>query len=159
MERYDLLEPCLVTGKFPKVWGVGFSGVEPDVLLVCTDQEQTQMTGGDWIFDPDEGLDVTGAKFRDEFHRTNNDTNNAIGASGLQPAYEAGIAIFNISYGPWQKCLFFNQIMGKRATLGQTLKENSKLVLKFWPMHLQATGKANETRYELVGAPARSLWI
>jgi hypothetical protein len=159
LEEFGLLDACLVTGKFPEVWPVDFSGVEPDVLMTCTDQEQSQMTGGDWIYDPDDGLDCTGGRFRDEFHRTNNDVNASVAASGLQPAYEAAIAIFNIAYGPWQKCLFFNQILGKQATLARTLTPNSRLVLRFWPQHLRATGKLGEVDDEVAGPEGRKKWI
>ena len=48
----------------------GISGAKPDTLSWATDEEQSQLTGGEWILHE---MQVTGVRFNDWFHRSSND--------------------------------------------------------------------------------------
>ena len=49
-------------------------GAKPDTIAWATDEEQSQLTGGDYIL---QVLGVTGVKVNDWFHRVNNDLHSA----------------------------------------------------------------------------------
>ena len=53
-------------------------------LCVATDEEQYQITVGEFsTASKPAGLRCTGVRFRDEFHRWNNDLSNAVAFAGL----------------------------------------------------------------------------
>ena len=111
------------TGKLPNPMTVIPDDVVVECLVFCTDQEQTQITGGEFILTQGSGLGCTGVRLSDDFHRWNNDLAMAVANAGLSSAEMAATLIFNIGYGPWQKAAFFHQIC----------RPNSRLVLKLWP--------------------------
>ena len=81
-----------------------------ECLVFCTDQEQSQITGGEFILTCGSGLGCTGVRLSDDYHRWNNDLGMAVAKAGLTPAEKAATLIFNIGYGPWQKTAFFHHI-------------------------------------------------
>ena len=103
------------TGKFADPLPRLPEGLVVKSLSICTDQEQTQITGGEFIFAAaPKGLGCTGVRFHDEFHRWHNDLKLATSLAGLEPAVQAGTLIFNLGYGPWQSHAFFHQICATR---------------------------------------------
>ena len=77
LDTLGLREGCM-TGKFPEPMPKIPADLEVASLSVCTDQEQTQITGGEYIFKPEpEGLGCTGVRLSDDFHRWNNDLESA----------------------------------------------------------------------------------
>jgi hypothetical protein len=159
LEALGLLEGCQ-TGKFPDRLPEITCGDEPEVLTFATDQEQTQVTGGEFVLTCEpEGLGCTGVRFADEFHRMVNDLEMAVAKAGLAPAEKAGTLVFNIGYGPWQKAAFFHKICAQGNAVAKKLKPNGNMVLKFWRRRLVDTGKQNESADDIVGSAARSQWI
>ena len=103
-------------------------------LAICSDQEQVQITGAEFIFAPEpQGLACTGVRLADEFHRWHNDLSMAISLSGLAPVVQAGTLVFNIGYGPWQSHAFFHQLCAEAGRVGAALSADSQLALRFWP--------------------------
>ena len=103
-------------------------------MSICSDQEQTQITGCEFIFKPEPaGLGCTGARLIDDFHRWNNDVASAVAKSGLAPCEKAATLWLNICYGPWQSGAWFHAILTEGVRLPQTLKANSRLLMKYWP--------------------------
>ena len=147
------------TGKFPDE----FPPISQDVVssvTVCTDQEQSQITGGEFIFAPEpQGLGCTGCRFSDDFHRWSNDLNAAIAKAGLGPVEKAATLIFNIGYGPWQSAAWFHMICAQGSRLSKTLSANSQLVLRYWPSILLDRGVHRSGRDDLVGESARKTYI
>ena len=69
LKDWGLHEGCQ-TGKFPEPMPRIPAHWVPASLSVCTDQEQTQVTGGEFIFgEKPDGLGCTGARLSDDFHR------------------------------------------------------------------------------------------
>ena len=103
-------------------------------LSVCSDQEQVQITGAEFIFAPEpQGLACTGVRLADEFHRWHNDLSMAVALSGLTPIVQAGTLIFNVGYGPWQSHSFFHQLRAEAERVSRAVKPDSQLALRFWP--------------------------
>ena len=110
LKEMNLFNGCL-SGKFPEPMPAIPSDLVVECLTVCTDQEQTQVTGGEFIFTPEPfGLGCTGARLHDDFHRWNNDVSMAVALAGLKPSEKAGTLIANIGYGPWQTAAWFNTL-------------------------------------------------
>ena len=127
---------------------------------MCTDQEATQVTGGEFIFSPEpQGLACTGCRFSDDFHRWNNDINAAVAKPGLAPVEKAATLFLNIGYGPWQRCAWFHMICAQGARISKTLGANSKLLLRFWTRILLDRGVLRVDRDDLVGECARRDWV
>ena len=73
LKSLNLFDGCL-TGNFPDPVPAVPSDLVVECLTVCTDQEQTQVTGGELIFAPaPAGLGCTGAGLHDDFHTWHND--------------------------------------------------------------------------------------
>ena len=129
-------------------------------LCVATDEEQYQITAGEFITaSKPEGLGCTGVRFRDEFHRWNNDLNNAVAFAGLATVEKAGTLIFNIGYGPWQKAAWYHMILASGQKIAQTIQPNSRMVLRFWPRHLVDNGLVGTTDDAIVGQEGRRQYI
>ena len=122
-----------MTGKFPEPMPTIPEDYIVESISVCTDQEQTQITGGEFIFKPEpEGLGCTGVRLSDDFHRWNNDLESATAKAGLAPVEKAATLIFNIGYGPWQKAAWFHLIIAQGNRLCKTLSANSQLLQRYW---------------------------
>ena len=68
----NLLEGCK-TGKFRTLLPNTRDDIDVECIAFCTDQEQCQLTGGEFVLTPDAGLGRTGVRLSDDFHRWNND--------------------------------------------------------------------------------------
>jgi hypothetical protein len=134
LREWNLADGCQ-TGKFPEPMPQIPEDYVVDSVAICTDQEQTQSTGGEFILkpEPDGGLGCTGARFIDDFHRWNNDLSSAVSKAGLAPVEKAATLFLNIGYGPWQSGAWYLAICGEGQKLSGELSRNSKLLLKFWP--------------------------
>jgi hypothetical protein len=122
------------TGKFPEPMPPIPEGHSVDSVAVCTDQESSQITGGEFIFRPEpNGLACTGVRLIDDFHRWNNDLATSVGLSGLKPVEKAATLFLNIGYGPLQTGAWYHMIIGEGTKLANTLPANSQLLLRFWP--------------------------
>ena len=161
LTELNLLEFCR-TGKLPS--GVDSSDklAIPDDLVIesiviVADQVQYQVTGGEFIFASKEmgGLDCTGVRIHDPFHRLWNDVGYASSKSGLRPAEEAASMIFNIGYGPWQSAAYYHMICSQGERCAQTLQPNGALVRRFWPRYLTDMNLQHETTDNVVGSAAR----
>ena len=133
LRKWNLADGCQ-TGKFPDP----MPSIPEDYCVhsvsICSDQEQTQVTGGEFIFRPEpEGLGCTGARLSDDFHRWNNDLAIAVAKAGLAPVEKAATLFLNIGYGPWQSGAWYHAICAEGAKLSQNLPANSQLLLFFWP--------------------------
>ena len=132
LKDWGLHEGCL-TGKFPAPMPRIPVDWVPASLSVCTDQEQTQITGGEFIFgEKPDGLGCTGARLSDDFHRWSNDLNSATAKAGLKPVEKAATLIFNIGYGPWQKAAWFHLICSAGHRLSKAMKPSDKLLQRFF---------------------------
>ena len=148
------------TGKFPDPMPAIPMELAIEVFSMCTDQEQVQITGGEFLFTPKpQGLGLTGARFADPFHRWNNDTSMSVALSGLSTIEKAATLIFNIAYGPWQSAAFFHTILAEGHRIVHTLTPSGTLVMRFWKRHLVDTGQHFETADEIVGETARRKWL
>lgn len=128
---------CL-TGKFPEPMPHMEKGYCVHSVALCTDQEQSQITGGEFIFRPEpEGLGCTGARLSDDFHRWNNDMAMSVAKAGLAPVEKAATLFLNIGYGPWQSGAWYHGICNEGQRLSTTLPANSQLLLTFWPRILK----------------------
>ena len=115
-----------------------------EALLLASDQEQYQITGGECIFSPEpEAMGWTGNRIRDEFHRWNNDLEIAIARGGLATVQQAGNLILNIGYAPWQKANFFQLLCEQGHKIPKTLDANAKLVTKLLPRRILDVGNQN----------------
>ena len=103
LEEWGLKVGCQ-TGKFPEPMPQIPADFELDSVAVCTDQLQEQITGGEFIVKPEAigGLDCTGVRFIDDFHRWTNDLSSATAKAGLKPVEKAATLFLNIGYGPLQ---------------------------------------------------------
>ena len=74
-------------------------GAQPAPAVCCwvTDQEQSQLTGGEYIT---EVLRVSGVRFFDWFHRCWNDVAYGVAFAGLMPVWYAMAFVYNIGHGP-----------------------------------------------------------
>ena len=160
LEKLNLLGGCS-TGRFPDPIPALPDDLVVECLTVCTDQEQYQITGGDFMFAATSqgGLGCTGARISDDFHRCNNDLARAIALAGLKPAEKAGTLIANIGYGPWQTAAWFNTLCAHGDKVVERRKPNDKIVLKFWKKHLLYSDKLGDMDDSVVGAKARQQWL
>ena len=159
LKDWNLLDGCQ-TGAFPEPMPSIPAEFHVRSLSVCTDQEATQITGGECIFRPQpEGLGCTGARFSDDFHRWNNDLSGATAKAGLAPVEKAATLVFNIGYGPWQSCAWFHQICSQGKKLAETMDDNSPLLLKYWPWIKKDRGIFTKFQDELAGAAARKRFV
>ena len=86
LEILDLLTGCR-TGRWPAAMPEIPADLVVECLCVSTDEEQSQITGGEFITaNKPAGLGCTGVRFRYEFHRWNNDVEGAVAQAGLAPA-------------------------------------------------------------------------
>ncbi len=69
-----------------------------------------------------------------------NDLEMAVAKAGLALVEKAGMLVFNIGYGPWQKASFFHKICAQGNAVAKKLKPNGPMVLKFWQRHLVDVG-------------------
>ena len=131
-----------------------------ECLTVCTDQEQTQVTGGEFIFAPAlAGLGCTGARLHDDFHRWHNDLARAVALAGLKPSEKAGTLIANIGYGPWQTAAWINTLRAQGNNVSAKRTPNDRIVLRFWKTHLLYSDKLDEADDDVVGANGRAKWL
>ena len=168
LERYDnlatlaaisLLKGC-ETGKFPEPLPAIPAGVDFESFSFATDQEQSQITGGEFILTPKpQGLGLTGARFADPFHRWNNDTAMATALSGLATIEKAATLIFNIGYGPWQAAAFFHLMLAEGQRLPKTLTPSGQFVMRFWRRRLVDTGMHLSSGDDIVGEGGRKRWL
>jgi len=160
LEKLNLLDGCR-TGRFPDPVPALPDDLVVQCLTVCTDQEQTQITGGEFIFAATSqgGLGCTGARISDDFHRWNNDQARAVALAGLKPAEKAGTLIANIGYGPWQTAAWFNALCAHGDKVVARRSPNDKIVLKFWKTHLLYSDKLGETDDSVVGTEGRDKWL
>lgn len=96
----------------------------------------------------------------DVFHRSYNDIKLAVRRAGLWSAYVHSIVYYNISYGPWQNCSWFHQMVDEAGVLSSRCGPSDPLLLKLWPeicldRHFCGQGIDNS----LVGAAARSKYL
>ena len=97
-----VFDGCL-SGKFPEPMPAIPSDLVVECPTVCTDLEQTQVTGGEFIFTPEPfGLGCTGARLHYNFPWWNNVLSMAVAQGGLKPPEKAGTLIANVGYEPWQ---------------------------------------------------------
>ena len=145
------------TGKMCEA-ALGLLGAQPvpKTLFWCTDQEQTQLTGGEFILSV---LRVTGGRFEDWFHRCSNDLATAQAEAGLTVMYYSAVLIYNIGYGPWQSCLWWQTMLAQAAALKNVLTSDSPIVLRLWKRRIRELGLQGETSPELIGKEARVAWL
>ena len=159
LKSLNLFDGCL-TGNFPDPMPAVPSDLVVECLTVCTDQEQTQVTGGEFIFAPaPAGLGCTGARLHDDFHRWHNDLARAMARAGLKPSEKAGTLIANIGYGPWQSAAWFNTLCAQGNTVSAKRTPNDRIVLRFWKTHLLYSDKLDEADDDVVGANGRAKWL
>ena len=167
LREWNLADGCQ-TGKFPEPMPRIPEDYVVDSVAVCTDQEQTQITGGDFVFKPEpDGLGCTGARLIDDFHRWNNDVSSSTSKAGLAPVEKAATLFLNLGYGPWQTVAWYHAICAEGYDVSANLPPNSKLLLKYWPrivIDLQAnswlseSGSGEEARRTFLGKlPAMNL--
>jgi hypothetical protein len=160
LKKLNLFEGC-ATGKFPDVTPKIPTDLTVECFCFVSDQEQSQIAGGEFIVAAKSqgGLECTGVRFSDDFHRWNNDLESAVAKSGLAAVEKAATLIFNIGYGPWQKAAFYHMIIASGTKISQTLQPNSRLVLKFWPRHLVDVGLQDATSDDVVGEAGRRAYV
>lgn len=161
LDTANLMHGCR-TGKFPEPMPSLPADLVVESLAIATDQEQTQITGGEFVFSGQNhgGLGITGVRLSDPFHRWHNDLQMSLAKSGLTPCEDAGTLIFNIGYGPWQSANWFHLICAQGNQSTATLTPNSSLVLKLWPRHLVDCGdKPDDDDDAVTGESARQRYL
>jgi hypothetical protein len=128
----------------------------PASITWASDQEQLQLTGGDFIIDE---LRVTGVRFHDFFHRTNNDLQTSQAMSGLTPVYYANLFVYNIAYGPWQSASHFHALLSQMLVLAKLLRHDDILPMRFWPQILVDLRRQGEKADDKVGPEAREIFL
>jgi hypothetical protein len=148
------------TGTFPEPLPAIPSELVVESFTCCNDQEQLQITGGEFIFgDKPVGLGCTGARFVDDFHRWNNDLNYATSKGGYAPVEKAATLCFNIGYGPWQKAAWFAMILAQGQRDAKTIKPNSELLARYWFDILRGKGLHKSLLDEVSGEAARKNFL
>ena len=127
------------TGKFPEPMPE-MPETKVKSLAICTDEEQSQITGGEYIFGVKPALECTGVRLSDPFHRLNNDVNISYAKSGLQPIVKAATLFLDIGYGPWQSCAWFHMIVSEGQRITKFVPATSKLLRALWPRILLDKG-------------------
>ena len=157
LDKLGLLQGARTGKDFPQVMPQVPEDLTVQSLAICSDQEQVQVTGAEFILAPEpHGLACTGVRFSDEFHRSHNDLSMAISRSGFAPIVQAGTLIFNIGYGPWQSHSFFHQLVSEAARMAATLSADSQLALRFWPRRRMDPGFDGDQPDQ---AHARRSWL
>lgn len=100
------------------------------VLVVTMDQEQKQWCAG-WFLQRSLNLNIE--FLNGPFHRRWNDLTNALCASGLYNVALMSLFINNVSYGPWQKGGFFNELVETGQELMCHLEADDDMLLRLWP--------------------------
>ena len=103
----------------------------PCTLHLASDQEQTQVSGHAFSEDPN-GLRLTMTAIFDIFHRFVNCLNNGTAKAGLTPIFYAAVMIYNIGYGPWETCLWWQQMLAQIDDLAATMDADNALLLALW---------------------------
>lgn len=159
LQELNLADGCK-TGKFPDP----MPPIPEDYIVgsvsMCSDQEQTQITGGEFILKPEPaGLGCTGVRFSDDFHRWNNDMSGSIAKAGLAPVEKAATLFLNLGYGPWQSGLWYHSICGEGQNLSQNIAANSQLLLKLWPRIVVDLKTCEWWLHDGTGEKARRLFL
>ena len=151
------------------VWGAvqsgDFSAVDvgaflaspcPPTLTICSDQEQTQIGGMNFM---EEHLRLLLVRMSDFFHRWHNDFGHASAKAGLMPIFYAAIVMLNIAYGPWESAAWYHQLVQMAMDLGVACGPDDPHLLKLWPRILMDKGLHFETSKAVVGVEARRRFI
>ena len=157
LERAGVLEGVR-TGKFPDEAKRLAYGAQPaaPVASVVTDQEQSQLTGEDYVLTQ---MEVTGVRNNDWFHRKCNDLTQAQARAGLTTAYWAMTFAYNLGQGPWETALWYRQQLAQLEHLAKTLTGDDILPLRFWPGILLDHRRHHERGDAEVGKKAREDYV
>ena len=128
----------------------------PPTVSWCSDQEQTQETGGEFILSK---LRVVGARFGDYFHRAANDLDEACALSGLTAVYYGMAFCFNIGYGPYESALWYRQLLAQTQQLAKALKANDVMPMRWWSRILKDQSKHHIMDEAVVGAAGRAKYL
>lgn len=128
----------------------------PSSLSWTTDQEQTQLTGGEHALMK---LKVTGVRLHDYFHRASLDIGDAEAKAGMMTIKWVSTLFFDVAYGPWESAGWFRTLQSEAHVLSLRLQPDQVLPLKFWDRVLVDRGHQRQTREDLVGKVARERWI
>jgi hypothetical protein len=124
----------------------------PGSLWIAADQEQRQITACNFLADHC-GLTI---EFIFDFaHRSTNDMVDTLVKCGLWTIYLMAIVIFNISFGPYGSCAWFQQLVHTAQKMRNALTPNDPLVLRYWPRILVERGHHYSTDQAKVGEQAR----
>ena len=124
----------------------------PPILLLCTDQEATQLSGAAYlkyhkavwvehVFDP--------------AHRSHNDVTLSLTGAGLLKFSTWCISLYNLRYGPWQKGRWSAKIRDTAEYLSKNMKPSDPLLLMFFPSILEDAGRPESDNTE----SERQVWL
>ena len=149
--------PGALTGKVDQQALTNFRSQQaPPSLTWATDQEQTQLTGGEHAIMK---LKVTGVRLHDYFHRASLDISDAEAKAGLTTVKWVSTLYYNLAYGPWESAAWFRTLQSEAHVLSLRLQPDQVLPLKFWDRVLVDRGHQRQTQDDLVGKAARKQWI
>jgi hypothetical protein len=130
----------------------------PRTATASSDQEQTQVTANAFCEDP-KGLRLTYVAVFDFFHRWWNCLKTAQAKAGLTPLFYAAVMIYNLGYGPWETCVWWQQMLSQMSDLASGLEDDSPLLLAFWRQILVDRRLDLHKKDEDVGKAARRRFI
>ena len=159
LEKWKMLEG-VSTGIFGSQEDIeAFSHVQtPSVLATTCDQEQTQVTGNAFCEDPG-GLRLTKVSMFDFFHRWWNCLNAAMALAGLTPVFYAAVMIYNIGYGPWESCAWWNAMLATGQEVASTMNVDGPLIMAFWKQILVSKSQDTARADHIVGRGGREAFL
>jgi hypothetical protein len=106
-----------------------------------------------------EELGLTLVNLYDWFHRCWNDCGWAVRASGLHNVFVQSLLIYNVSYGPWKSCAWYQSLVEVAADLSKVLDENSIELLRLWECILVDKGLHTSASDDVAGPAARKAFV
>ena len=119
--------------------GEGLKRKRPPVLVVCTDQEPTQLAGMSFLRF---SCRLWVEHVSDPGHRSQNDLSLALASCGLLPFATWCVGLYNVKYGPWGKGNFHTKIVEVAQWASKNMSPDDPLVLSFFPDILQDQGRS-----------------
>ena len=113
-------------------------GTRPPMLILCTDQEATQLAAVSYL-KYQHGLWLE--HVMDPAHRSHNDVQLALSAAGMMKFSLWCISLYNIRYGPWQKAAWSSKIKETADILAGNMSPSDPLLLEFFPSILEDAGR------------------
>lgn len=128
----------------------------PKFLFICMDEEGKQWSSMNYMKNK---LLLCVSGLRDPFHRAFNDASLAVKHSGLWATYLHSLLIYNIAWGPWQKCAWWSALKEQASDLAANLGCDDPLLLAMWDKILIDRGHVLDQPEDIRGPAARAAFV